>query len=148
MPKLVPQYTRGGALELSSQLRRSHARIALDNHVHVIGHHVQGMQGHLKFVGFRSQQRFQAFCHSPLHNRLTVLRAENEVIFERKDRASIACIPLMFPTKSRAVCSMKNTYLTPGKGRAVVCGILVPSAQRRFLCQLKQAVPSPISYGK
>jgi hypothetical protein len=143
----LAQHARGGALELCRQRRRSHPRITLDKHMYVVRHDFQGMQRDMPFISFDSQQHFQPFCHRSHQERLAILGTENEVIFERKDCASLACIPLMFPTKSRAVCSMKNTYLTPGKGRAVVCGILVPSAQRRFLCQLKQAVPSPISYG-
>jgi hypothetical protein len=40
--KLLTQETRGVTLELGCQLRRGHARIALDKHVHVIRHDFQG----------------------------------------------------------------------------------------------------------
>ena len=91
---------------------------------------------------------FQALGNTINQDCLAILRAENEVIFERKDSASIACIPLMFHAKSIAVCSMNNNYLTE-----IVCLPLSrgmrnwPTANLQFPCQLKQAVPLKGSYG-
>ncbi len=66
----------------------------------MIWHHFQGMQRDMQLGSLGSQQRFQAFRDRSQQYRLAILRAEDKVIFERKDGASIACIPLMFHTKS------------------------------------------------
>jgi hypothetical protein len=68
------------------------------------------MQRYMQLIGLGRQQHFQPFCHRTQQNRLAILWAENEVIFEKKDSASIVCIPLMFHIKGIALCSI-NHYL-------------------------------------
>src|SRR5262249_8392153 len=161
MPKLLPQDSGRVALKLGSQLRRSHPRITLDKQMHVVRHHFQRMQRRLEFLSFYSQQGFEALCHRADQHRLAILGAKNEAIFERKYCVSITCIPVMFHTQSIVRCLMSINNLTRRKKRVDAWGILVPAAQRRFLrdcvgggrsapflCHLKKAVPSPVSYGR
>jgi hypothetical protein len=79
------------------------------------------MQRDFQLLCFRCQQHFQAFCYRTNKHRLAILRAENEVIFQRKYCASVACLPVMFHAQSIAVCSMNNNYLTQrGRGKKAV----------------------------
>src|SRR5947209_1622670 len=112
MSKFLPQDTRGIALKLGRQLCRSHARVALDTHVYVIRHDFQGMQRTMQFVSLERKQDFQALSHRPQQYRLAILRAKDEVIFERKDGVSVTCIPVMFHGQSITYCSTKFNYLT------------------------------------
>ena len=112
MSKFLAQDTRGVAFELGGQLGRCHTRITLHKHMYVIRHHFQGMQRDMQFGSLRSKQGFQAFRHRAKQHRLTIFRAENEVIFERKDRASVACIPVMFHAQNIVRCLVNNNYLT------------------------------------
>ena len=96
--------------------------------MYVIWHDFQGMQRDMQLVSLQSQQGFQAFCHRPLQNRLAILRAEDKVVFERKNRASVACIPVLFHTQSIARCSMNNNYLTR-KGQGEKAALLTQDAQ-------------------
>ena len=89
--------------------------------MYVVRHDFQGMQGHMQFISFGRQQHFQPCCHRTDQDRLAILRAEDEVIFEREDGASVACIPVMFHITSIAQCSMNNNYLTQkGLGKTAV----------------------------
>src|SRR5262249_54657070 len=145
MPEFLPQDTRGVAFELCRKLRRSHAGIALNTQVDVIRHHVQCVQRGFQLLSFRGQQRLQAFGDRPLQYRLAVLGAENEVILERKDRASVACIPALFHARSIALCLMNSNHLT---GQSRRKRLLPLQGNPAFPCQLKQVAPCEESYGK
>ena len=87
----------------------------------MIGHDFQRMQRGLEFSGFAVQQDFQAFVNRSHQDRFAVLRAEDEVILEGEDRASVACIPVMFHTTSIAHRLINYNYLTQkGQGKTAV----------------------------
>src|SRR5262245_27338411 len=67
------------------------------------------------------------------------------MIFERKDSASITCIPLMCHAQRIPRCSMNDNHLTQkGRGKR----LLPLQGNLAFLCQLKQTIPCEDSYGQ
>lgn len=91
--ELLSQHSGGVTLELIGKALGRFGGVGAEEHMNVVGHDFKRLERHVYLCGLLSQKFFQSLFNLANQHRTAVLKAKDEVAFERKYRPAVFAIP-------------------------------------------------------
>lgn len=111
-----PQRTGCRSLEAVDDLGHAPRRIALDEQVHVIRHHFEGVDRHPQFGRLIGEQGAELISDITDQDRAPILGAPDQVVLQREDGARVLCVTTVHATDYTDVGQPFNTFVHRAEG--------------------------------